>query len=146
MKWTKEDITTFTPHKEYIDTLIVPIMPIDLKWNEDSAACKEQLEHVVIFVEQQLKGRAFVLPIVPILDGISHESVNRWQEEGESAGYRYVQCITVVRGFGVQTAQTILPLPYINVEGLSEEQRPQFLRQQADELISHIEKLWIVEK
>lgn len=68
MNFDIESIKQFQTQKEYIDTLIIPIFNMQL--NEQSTNDYEILQNVIINVEQQLKGRLFVLPSIGYFEGV----------------------------------------------------------------------------
>ena len=64
MNWTAQDMDTYLQQKEYIDTLIVPLLKIEtvLGNMKNSASSSEFLMHLTTFIETQFKGRMMLMP------------------------------------------------------------------------------------
>lgn len=64
MNWTAQDMDTYLQQKEYIDTLIVPLLKVEtvLGVMKSSASSSEFLMHLTTFIETQFKGRMMLMP------------------------------------------------------------------------------------
>ena len=64
MNWTAKDMDTYLQQKEYIDTLIVPLLKLetDPEKMKNSASSSEFLMHLTAFIETQFKGRMMLMP------------------------------------------------------------------------------------
>ena len=64
MNWTAQDMDTYLQQKEYIDTLIVPLLKVEtVPGNmKNSASSTEFLMHLTTFIETQSKGRMMLMP------------------------------------------------------------------------------------
>ncbi len=64
MNWTVQDMDTYLQQKEYIDTLIVPLLKVEtVPGNmKNSASSSEFLMHLTTFIETQFKGRMMLMP------------------------------------------------------------------------------------
>ncbi len=64
MNWKAKDIDTYSQQKEYIDTLIVPLLKIEttIETMKISASSSEFLMHLTSFIETQFKGRVMLMP------------------------------------------------------------------------------------
>src|SRR4051794_36770521 len=64
MNWKTNDLDTYLQQKEYIDTLIVPLLRVetDPASMKNSSSASEFLMHLTTFIETQFKGRMMLLP------------------------------------------------------------------------------------
>ena len=64
MNWTAKDMDTYLQQKEYIDTLIVPLLKVETEPEnmKNSASSSEFLMHLTTFIETQFKGRMMLMP------------------------------------------------------------------------------------
>ncbi len=64
MHWNAKDMDTYLQQKEYIDTLLVPLVRLetDPTKMKSSASSTEFLMHLSTFIETQFKGRMMVMP------------------------------------------------------------------------------------
>ncbi|WP_414043036.1 DUF2487 family protein [Macrococcus sp. EM39E] len=69
MLFNHQDLKTLQNELEYIDTAIVPVIPVDYsKHLMDIADNYEMIQYVTMGVEQQFKGRLLVLPPLQVID------------------------------------------------------------------------------
>ncbi|UAL45754.1 YpiF family protein [Sutcliffiella horikoshii] len=63
MKWTSKDISQYVQAKEYIDTVIIPLMPISFGENIKTIASHGEYINILSYeLERQFKGRVILLP------------------------------------------------------------------------------------
>ncbi|MDW0115549.1 DUF2487 family protein [Sporosarcina thermotolerans] len=64
MNWTGKDMDTYLSQKEYIDTLVIPLVKIELKLDnmKASASSAEFIMHLSSLIETQFKGRMMFVP------------------------------------------------------------------------------------
>ncbi|KAA0966127.1 DUF2487 family protein [Sporosarcina sp. ANT_H38] len=64
MNWTAHDMNTYLQQKEYIDTLIIPLLRVETEPGhmKNSASSSEFLMHLTTFIETQFKGRIMLMP------------------------------------------------------------------------------------
>lgn len=64
MKWNREDVAIYLKAKEYIDTVLIPLIPISFH-EEDMKETMELVEmtnYIALQIERQYKGRILLLP------------------------------------------------------------------------------------
>lgn len=65
MKWTEEDVIMYQKAKEYIDTAVIPLLPVSFSGDmNQSAASNDYLTVLTHELEKQYKGRILLLPPV----------------------------------------------------------------------------------
>jgi Protein of unknown function (DUF2487) len=64
MNWTSKDMSTYLVQKEYIDTLVVPLVKVETKMDnmKTSASSTEFVMHLASLFETQFKGRMMFAP------------------------------------------------------------------------------------
>ena len=67
MKWVSQDIEMFLKEKQYVDTAVLPLLPVsfgdDIK---QSVAMTEFISLLSVQLERQFRGRLIMLPAMPI--------------------------------------------------------------------------------
>ncbi|ABO67479.1 Conserved hypothetical protein [Geobacillus thermodenitrificans NG80-2] len=100
MKWTSGDVATYEKERDYIDTALVPLLPVAVGQGARRLASGGELVGLVATeVERQLRGRVFLLPpFVYFVDEQRDELLerlaictNRLRQEGMEHVF-YVTC------------------------------------------------------
>ncbi|HLQ73708.1 MAG TPA: DUF2487 family protein [Bacillota bacterium] len=101
MKWYTADLNKYISAKEYIDTLIIPLLPYQL--SEDASVEKQaqQGEMLTIFVnelERELTGRTMLLPNYYYLSNHSKEAeierLNAFIQDAKTQPFEHTFLIT----------------------------------------------------
>jgi hypothetical protein len=84
MRWRKQDIQKYVQAKEYIDTAIIPLIPISFPESDEQFTSlvfqKEVVDLLVDRVEQEFVGRVLALPSYTYLHSANREEeLNRLQ-------------------------------------------------------------------
>ena len=95
MKWKKDDLQKYVQAKEYIDTILMPLVPFQLS-DEDSEKLSFQKEVMRIFaneIEQELSGRVMLIPSYHYLKNADKdtevERINQWIKELKSQPFQH---------------------------------------------------------
>ncbi|UOQ93571.1 YpiF family protein [Halobacillus shinanisalinarum] len=100
MQWTKQDTKQYLPEKEYVDTVLIPIISFDPA--SDNRMTKEAFQRELnqIFtnlIEKEYKGRMFLAPEYYYLTNY-HESeisrMNQWVEHFQQQPFEHVFLFT----------------------------------------------------
>jgi len=64
VNWTGKDMDTYLLQKEYIDTLVIPLVKVETKMDnmKTSASSTEFVMHLATLIETQFKGRMMFAP------------------------------------------------------------------------------------
>ncbi|MFC4557377.1 DUF2487 family protein [Virgibacillus kekensis] len=101
MKWIEKDLEQYIKAKEYVDTVIVPLLPFQL--STDTAMGKDavQREALVVFLqelEKELTGRVMVTPEYNYLKSAAKEQeierMHTWIRELQSQPFHHIFYIT----------------------------------------------------
>ncbi|KHF30704.1 hypothetical protein LR68_00655 [Anoxybacillus sp. BCO1] len=95
MKWTAKDVDAYHQAKEYVDTALVPCIPIG---STNMKAFAEMSEHTLFItneVERQFKGRVMLFP--PLTYFVQEQiqaRVHEWTNVLKQAGFQHVCFVT----------------------------------------------------
>ncbi|RNA69157.1 YpiF family protein [Alteribacter keqinensis] len=99
MKWVTNDLDMYMNAKEYVDTAIIPLVP--LNWEKDikGTVSKGEFSSILIDeIEKQFKGRLFQLPPFTYLTEESDESrtsrLQEWDRHFFDNGFKHIVYVT----------------------------------------------------
>lgn len=88
MRWKKEDLAKYVQAKEYIDTVLMPLVPFQISDDKESEKNAFQMEVMKIFsneIEQELSGRVMLIPNYVYVKTVDKENeierLNQWIRE-----------------------------------------------------------------
>ncbi|WP_019154290.1 YpiF family protein [Robertmurraya massiliosenegalensis] len=150
MKWVSNDIDMYLGAKEYVDTVVLPLLPIsfgdDIK---QSASMTEFISLLNIPLERQFKGRLMMLPGYPYLKSDSDDRrlqlINHWETEFKKYGFKHIFYITSDsdwRSLEEKLEGTLIWLPSLPLESMDDKYRNQILEDQISQLIHLFVKKW----
>lgn len=151
MKWNSKDLKQYIEAKEYIDTLLIPLAPLDLS---DKNAQKHAFQHEVIAiyaneVEKQLMGRMLLLPQYLYIkqDDIKVEidRLNGWINHCGRELFSHVFLLTfdvAWRKYEKDLDATLLWFPGIQTGNIASKEFSQMLSSQVSEIVELIRSYW----
>jgi hypothetical protein len=153
MKWLAEDLDVFQREKEYIDTVLIPLVPI--KWGDQMGSVAREGRFSLILaelLERELKGRVILSPPFTYLKSDSLEetkhTLKRWLREIQGAGVKYIVTLTSdvdwktglsePQGEGVET----IWLPAVPVDHMTPQHQQDFLDETVGNLLKQMAQFW----
>lgn len=103
MKWISKDIEMYLGAKEYVDTAVVPLVPIS--FGDDMKQVVPMYEYTTIItaqLEHQFKGRMLLFPCYSYFKKSYDEDLEqlkRWEEELLKEGFKHLFYITSDHGW-----------------------------------------------
>lgn len=101
MKWKVDDLEKYIEAKEYIDTVIIPLMPFQLTNEQtmlDEAFQETVLRHSTNQIEEELSGRVMLTPLYTYIktDHIENEveRLNEWINHLKNQPFKSVFFVT----------------------------------------------------
>ncbi|HLS60885.1 MAG TPA: DUF2487 family protein [Virgibacillus sp.] len=101
MKWMNTDLERYIEAKEYVDTLLIPLVPFQMKRDADLVKNSLQSEVFSLFtneLEKELTGRVMLLPTFNYVKSsdLSHEldQIGTWLEEANEQPFKHVFFVT----------------------------------------------------
>lgn len=152
MKWTKANIETYIETKEFIDTLLIPLIKLDLKSDQrmkDSALGREYINVLAYELERRLAGRTMLLPDYVYLSNAQYNAevnrINEWIQSFSEQSFTNIFFISLDNEwtkFNQELQGQFLWLSHVPFDNLSEQTAKTFIQTQADKLSETIQSFW----
>ncbi|GGH78930.1 hypothetical protein JOD43_001618 [Pullulanibacillus pueri] len=150
MKWRAKDIERFLEEKQYVDTIIVPLIP--LNWDEGMLATVREGEYVQILgdeIERQLKGRVVLNPAFTYFKEEALEErmkrLETWKNGMINGGGKFVYFVTSDVDWKAYESQLehLIWLPAVPLEHMDERHRNDFVAETVGSVMKTITGQWI---
>lgn len=146
MNFNAQDIDVVESQKQYIDTVLIPLIHIDFtsKKIKNSAVDANFLLSVTHFVEMQLKGRLLLLPPTTYTESTLPESLlPNMQQQLVEAGFKHIVFITSdLRWKTHEQSYSIIWLPAIPLESMDNSMKAKILEEQLKQVIPYLTDAW----
>ena len=145
MNYNAKDIEQFLKQKQFIDTAIVPMLPVDFSTESGMRSGSEAdfLMSLVTYVEKQFKGRVFLTPPFPYFQKTGKIDINDIRDQLIEAGFQHVLFITCdARWKQILPERSVMWLPAIPLESLELDVKNRVLQDQLNYVIPHLTKMW----
>lgn len=150
MKWVTKDIDMFLGAKEYVDTVVLPLLPVsfgdDIK---QTASMTEFISLLTVQLERQFKGRLLMLPGFSYIKSFSEdkliEDVKDWEKEFLGQEFKHVFYVTSDGDWKEREEQlsgSLIWLPFLPIDKMDEQSRHSILEDQVKQLLSLFIKKW----
>lgn len=152
MKWKKSDLKQYKEAKEYVDTILIPLIPFHL--SNDNDLEKGAFQHEVLTaltkeIENELTGRVLLTPNYHYLKGSSKEKeaerLNTWVEEIQKQPFKYVFFVTFDSTWKKNEQAltgSLVWLPGINSGDLQSKEMHAVIRDQVEQISELIRSYW----
>lgn len=150
MKWVSQDLNMYLSAKEYVDTAVVPLLPISFAGDiKETVAMTEFINLLSVPLERQFKGRMFFLPGFTYLTSFDKDQliadVLSWEKELFAAGFAHVFFLTsdsFWRSVETQLEAETLWIPSIPLSGMDESYKNTILDNQVKQLLKLFMEKW----
>ena len=152
MKWKKEDLRKYVQAKEYIDSIITPLIPFQLSGNNDLEKNAFQSEALTILsgeIEKELTGRVMLTPAYNYLKSANKESeivrLNNWVEDTKKQPFSHFFFITFDSSWKKLEQSlngTLLWLPGMQTGDLNSKETHALIRDQVEQISELIRSYW----
>lgn len=148
MKWTTKDIQTYQKEKEFIDTILIPLMPLGFQQEQKKAAmASEYIEILSQELERLYQGRMLLsLPFTYYSGENIEDKVNRlesWIEAWKKDGIKHILLLTSDSNWReIDVSERIEWVPAIQLQGLSAKDRTNLCSDVAQDLSLILTKKW----
>jgi hypothetical protein len=148
VKWTPKDIDTFEEAREYIDTVLIPLVPVAFENGmKQSASMYDFISMVALAIESQFKGRIMLLPSLSYLSrldaGKKMELIAAWKEEvGSFKNIYFITSDNEWKACEQEFEGSLIWLPSIPLEYLDEDQARTMVNDQARQLFDLFTRKW----
>ncbi|WP_246218197.1 YpiF family protein [Litoribacterium kuwaitense] len=142
-----KEVGQYLQEKEFVDTVVIPLIPLDLSSTaKQTASMGEYILYVSAEIERQFKGRMLLLPSYSYWVGEEGavERLQAWENQCREAGAKHVFFITSdVWWQQAYTGEgTLLWLPAVPMENFDEEMRRKVVRDSVSGLIASFTEAW----
>ncbi|PEZ82128.1 YpiF family protein [Bacillus sp. AFS017274] len=152
MKWTAKDLDMYMQSKEYVDTVLIPLVPLSFKGQmKQSGSMNEFLTILSLEIEKQMKGRILLLPtfhyISDEMDKV--ERLKRWANEVKKNDFEHVFFLTSDFEWKKEERElenNLVWIPAIPLDGLEIEQAREMINQQVLQILDIFSYNWKNEK
>jgi hypothetical protein len=150
MKWTAADVELYQKEKDYIDTALIPLIPITMASGAKTAASGGEFVQLVAGeLERQLKGRVFLFPPFSYFLSESRqllaERLADWTNLLMEQGMKYVFYVTCDRAWKEQEtviSDRLWTVPAVPFENMDESYKYELVRDQASQLLRFFIARW----
>ncbi|MCM3738871.1 YpiF family protein [Oceanobacillus luteolus] len=152
MKWRKEDLEKYVQAKEYIDTILLPIIPFQLADDAESEKHAFQQEVMGIFgseIEQELSGRVMLIPSYYYLkEGnkeVEVQRLNDWIAEAKDQPFQHIILLTfdaTWKKYEKELDGNLLWLPGLHGADIRTKETQGIIRDQVKQLTEIIRSYW----
>ncbi|MFG6114533.1 DUF2487 family protein [Halobacillus sp. MO56] len=151
MRWNQDDISLYAESKEYIDTMIIPLIPFDVQKDElmkKQAFQKELLKLFASEVEKEYKGRILLAPEYYYISG-SHEEevdrINQWVRQISNLPFEHIFLFTLDmnwRKLSKELQAEVVWLPGLQSGNLQSSEVQSFIKEQVSQIAEMIRSYW----
>ncbi len=150
MKWMTQDIEMYEKSKEYVDTVLMLLLPVSFADDRKQAAGMSEFITLLSFqLERQFKGRIIMLPSHSYLKSLPEDKlvndVQEWEEKLILEGFSYVFHLTS-DSFWKQNEDklkgNLIWLPSLALEQLDDKNRNSILEDQVKQLVHLFMRKW----
>ncbi|MHA6251108.1 YpiF family protein [Oceanobacillus sp. CAU 1775] len=150
MKWNSEALDKYVQAKEYVDTILLPLIPFQFGDDEVSSKTAFQNEVINIFsneIERELSGRIMVAPNYYYLKDATDEKdrINAWIEDMQKQPFEHIILLTFDANWKKVEKDlqgTVLWLPAVQSGDINSKEMQSMLRDQISQVSDMIRSFW----
>jgi len=149
MKWIPADIERFEKSPEYVDTAVVPLLPVSfVEGMKEAAAMTEFTSLLTSQLERQLQGRILLVPGYSYLKNMRLDAVEQlkaWETELLDKQFKHVIYVTSDFDWKQQESElkgTLLWLPSLPLQYMDEKAKQSVLEDQIRQLMNLFIQKW----
>lgn len=152
LRWNKTDLAKYLTAKEYIDTLIVPLIPFSFSEEnhfEKSAFLKEVLTLFSFEIEKELHGRVLLSPEYNYLKFNDKEEeikrLNKWVDDAKTQPFSHIFFVTfdaTWKKYEQQLEGNLLWLPGIPTGDMKSKEMRMIIVGQVEQISELIRSYW----
>lgn len=146
MNWTGKDMDTYLQQKEYIDTLVIPLVKVQTNMDniKTSASSTEFVMHLASLIETQFKGRMmFAPPVVYTSKTDIKQMAQTTLQEFADTTFKHVFYLTTDHAWSeMELAGQVIWMPSIPLESMEASLRQSILEDQLRQLLPKFTEQW----
>ncbi|WP_421379214.1 YpiF family protein [Bacillus salacetis] len=153
MNWNGKEVELYLKEKKYIDTAIIPLLPVGLEEEMKTFAGQgEFISLLSMHLEHQFKGRLMLFPAFTYLkteEKVSAEKrLSEWRTAMKDSGFKYVFFLTSDSDWRFndqELERSLMWIPSIPLDSMDEKYKHSIMEDQVKQLLNVIVKKWQVE-
>lgn len=146
MNWNASDMNLFLQQKEYIDTLVIPLIKVETQEErmKSSASSTDFLMNLVDYIELQFKGRIMVSPPFAYSPSMELQQFGDvLAEDFSHSSFKHVFYLTTDADWTTITIKgKVLWLPAIPIEHMDDRLKQSILEDQLKQLLPQLTEEW----
>ncbi|GAB2574618.1 DUF2487 family protein [Gracilibacillus alcaliphilus] len=152
MQWKKKDLQLFFQSKSYIDTLIIPVIPIELASEASAAKLADQKRSIQIIsdeLERQFMGRLFLSPNYSYIYNQDYqqgiELLNQWTSTLSNEHFNHIFFLTHDVNWKKHESQLngqLIWLPTTTIDDFQSDYAKQWVGDQVNQVSELISSYW----
>lgn len=153
MQWSKQDLEQYIQAKEYVDTLIIPLLPYQLSHESNVGQDAFQGEVLRIFtnaIEKELTGRVLLTPNYSYLRAKDLkpevERLNTWVENALMQPFEHVFFVTFDTNWKKHESNlegSLIWLPGAQTGDTQSKEMQTFIHNQVNQISELIKSYWV---
>ncbi|MBS4176571.1 YpiF family protein [Lederbergia citrea] len=146
MNWNAKDVQVYLEEREYIDTIVIPLLPVAFDDSMKRAAEQGEFTQLLsLHLERQFKGRMLVLPPYTYMEEPANIELDKWEAKAKESGFSHVFFLTSDKRWKTVSEErkgTIFYVPSIPLEHMDEQYKQSVMEDQLKNLMSDIIRGW----
>lgn len=146
MNWNASDMNLFLQQKEYIDTLVIPLIKVETHEErmKSSASSTDFLMNLVDYIELQFKGRIMVSPPFAYSPSMELQQFGDvLAEDFSHSSFKHVFYLTTDADWTtIPIKGKVLWLPAIPIEHMDDRLKQSILEDQLKQLLPQLTEEW----
>lgn len=145
VNWNANDMDTYMQQKEYIDTLLVPLLKLETNPEnmKSSSSSTEFLMYLSTFMENQFKGRIMLLPPFSYTQSMDLEVLAETLKKDISLmDFKHVFYLTTDANWTSSKLGNVIWLPSIPLESMDKQLRQKIIEDQLRQVLPLLTKKW----
>ncbi|MDQ0299425.1 hypothetical protein J2S78_001845 [Salibacterium salarium] len=150
MRWSTDDIPSFVKERQYVDTALVPMLPIDFGDGiRQSSAMTEFITVMTAEIERQFRGRMLLVPPFTYLETKDieecHKEIEQWIQHMKKEQVKHVVMITADPSWKKVEAdldELLVWMPLVPFENMDAEYKKQVISEQIKQLLPLVMDKW----
>ncbi|KMM38170.1 YpiF family protein [Guptibacillus hwajinpoensis] len=150
MRWTESDIAIYEKEREYVDTAVLPLLPISMTSSVKTIVSMG--EYITIIsgeLERQLKGRLLLMPAFTYLQSEDSETrverLKQVEEELYKGGIKHIITLSADvdwKQSESKLSSALLWMPAIPLEHMDEQYKMETISAQVKQVLQFVTNTW----
>ena len=146
MNWTAKDMDTYIQQKDYIDTLLVPLLKLETSPEsmKNSSSSTEFLTHLTRFIEVQFKGRMMLMPPFSYTQSVDLQSMaSTLSKDLSLMQFKHIFYLTTDAAWrSVEITGEVIWLPALPLESMDKQLKQTIIEDQLRQVLPQLTKKW----